>query len=187
MPLDDRPSASVVAPAALIDAAVVTPTVGPPGQEPALPLNLQNAVVGGGQTLLTNVMSSGLTGDPDLFKFGVVCNVAAQLVKGHPKFNEKAWTLPFMVIVGVSFCCWYFRDPTHCCDLTHPFWAGYLELPGKGVLDGIVAAFQGAANYHGMAATGVSPMKPVGFDNSMEGAKARAATIAQQIPGGPIA
>lgn len=148
---------------------MVTPAAGPPSQEPPRPIVLQNALVGAGTTALTNVMSTGLTGDADLFKFGVVCNVFAQIVKQIKGFNEKLWTLPLMVVVGVCFCVWYFRDPARCCDLTHPFWEGYFDISPKGVLDGITAAFQAASNYHGMAATGVSPMPPTPFARSVEG------------------
>jgi len=161
------PSSATSQPAPVVDAAIVTPTMGPPGQEPPGPLVVQNALVGAGSTAMTNVLTSGLTGDPDILKISAGLNVVAQIVKQASWFNEKLWTLPFIVLLGVAFACWYYRDPTHW-DLLHPFWDGYLDVPGKGILNGLTGAFQASMNFHGLKATGVTPMPAVSYDRSVE-------------------
>lgn len=129
--------------------------------------SFQNAIVGGGATVLTNVLTSGLTGDPDIIKIGAGLNVLAQGVKQWSKFNEKEWMIWFLIIAGVSMCCWMYRDPAHW-DLTHFWMPGYLDIPAKGIMNGLTGALQALSNYSTLAPTGVSPMTPVPFEKSVE-------------------
>lgn len=149
------------------DAAVVTPPVGPSSQDPPKPIVLQNAAVGLASTIATNTLTSGATGTPEILWLAALLNTAVQAVKQHPRFNEKLWTIPFLLVLGISLMCWYYRDPQHW-DLLHFWEPGYLDIPSQGVLKGGAAAFQSLANYKGLAATGASPMQPTPFAASME-------------------
>lgn len=175
--------ASVVQPIAPVVATVpvVTPAQGPPSQEPPRPIVLQNALVGAGQTALTNVLTGGMTQAPEILWCAAGLNAVMQGVKNIDWFDEKVWTAWFLLIVGILVLCWYYRDPLHW-DLTslwpwsgHFMETGYLDIPGKGVLQGATSAFQALSNYHGLGATGVSPMQPTAFEHSIE-AKRQAVT-----------
>lgn len=109
-----------------------------------------------GQMATTNLLTTGITGDTDIIKLSLVCNGFAQLVKHHPRFNEKRWTLPFMMVVGICFGAYLLHDPAHV-DI-HRLWE---SVSPKAVVDGIIGAVQAAMNYEGLQATGVSPLTPV--------------------------
>lgn len=136
-----------------------------PDQSP--PINVPNAVVGAGATIMTNVLTSGLTGDGDIIKIAAGLNVLTQGVKQFHGFNEKKWSIWFLIITGLALSCWLYRDPLHW-DLTHFWMAGYLDIPVKGVLNGLTAALQALGNYAGLRETGVSPMSPTPFEASVE-------------------
>lgn len=152
----------------VVPAPVVTPASGPPSQEPSKPIVLQNAAVGIGATVATNVLTSGLTGDTDVVKLSALLNVIVQGVKQIPRFNEKLWTIWLLIGLGVALACWAYRDPAHW-DLLHFWREGYFEPPAKGLLNGGAAAFQALSNYHGLGATGASPLQPTPFASSVEG------------------
>lgn len=164
----NRPWQRPSTPAPVVDAAIVTPVKGPSEQEPPQPVVLQNALVGAGITGLTNAMTTGLTQAPEILWCSMGLNAVAQGVKQFAWFNEKKWTIWLLIFLGIFLMCWYYRDVEHW-DLLHFWMPGYLELPGKGLLQGMTSAFQSLANYHGLAATGVTPMRPTPLTSSVEG------------------
>ena len=164
--LQDRPPAVVAAPPTAA-AAVVTPPAGPASQEPPKPVVLQNALVGAGTTAMTNILTSGVTGDTDVVQLAAGLNAIAQGVKQFTWFDEKRWTIWLLIFVGIALACWVYRDPNHW-DLTKFWMPGYFEIPTKGVLNGLTAAFQALSNFHGLLATGVSPLTPTPPERSVE-------------------
>lgn len=157
-------------------APVITPPQGPPEQYPARPVVVQNAAVGLATTVATNTMSGGFSGNWEVNAMAGGLNALIQWLKEYSWFNEKRWTIPTMLAVGVLVLCWYYRDPAHWDLISlipftpHFLEPGYMDLPGKGLLQGIQSAFQSLANYHGLAMTGASPLKPTSYPQTWEAA-----------------
>lgn len=154
---------------------IVTPQVGPPQQEPPRPVVVQNALVGMGTTAAMNTMTAGFSGEPSVMTLAGGLNLWAQIVKQIPQFNEKDWTLPLLLVSGIllSTYIWVWREG----GIVVHNWTDYLPN-GKALINGMGSAFQAAVNYHGLAATGVSPLKPVAYERSAEAKLASPAAVA---------